>query len=292
MFANLHNAIRAAEERASTGYRHLGLDEVQPSSFEMQRLIPKAGPALQKTGPLHHSVAAQRGAPVNVVIEVSPEKIKYHVQRLFLTHYSDYFTKALSGSWRESEDGVVRLVDIEPGVFNLFLEWLYTQALPAPEIVYANGFPINDNDWHIKLYVFADRFAVSALRTTMNRRIVMGSQIIRSAAWRIHQIIYAFDNLPSADPLLDYLADRYYMDGPSADDTVEASSMANKLPKEFLVRFFKRVSFERQKGGNEASGIFNMDYCTYHDHAKDGDKGFCPSKSWLDPKKLVLRRLH
>ncbi|KAI4616808.1 hypothetical protein J4E83_006389 [Alternaria metachromatica] len=291
MFTNLSNAIRAAEESASSGNRHLGLGGVLPSSFAMQSLVPKDGPALHKSGPLWHSVAAQRGTPVNVIIEVGPTKIKYHVQRLFLTHYSDYFTKALSGSWRESEDGVVRLVDIEPGVFNLFLEWLYTQTLPAPEITYANGF-IKDNDWLIKLYVFADRFAVSALRTVMNRRIVMGSQIIRSAAWRYHHIIYAFDNLPPTDPLLDYLADRYYMDGPSMDDSVEASSMANNLSKEFLVRFFKRVSLERKKGGNEASGIFNMDYCTYHEHAKDGDKGSCPSKLWLDPKKLVLGRLH
>jgi len=227
-----------------------------------------------------------------VVIEVGPEKIKYHVQRLFLTHYSDYFTKALSGSWRESEDGVVRLVDIEPGIFNLFLEWLYTQALPSHEILHANGFSIIEHGWQIKLYVFADRFAVPALHIVMNRKIIAGYPLIKSAPWRYHHIIYAFDNLPPTDPLLDYLADRYYMDGPSMDDSVEASSMANNLPKEFLVRFFKRVSLERKKGGNEASGIFNMDYCTYHDHAKDGGKVLCPSQSWLDPKKLVLSRLH
>jgi hypothetical protein len=49
-----------------------------------------------------------------VIIEVGdvdPEK--YYVHRALLVHHSEYFRKALQGPWREAEEGVVRLKDVD-----------------------------------------------------------------------------------------------------------------------------------------------------------------------------------
>lgn len=43
--------------------------------------------------------------------DVDPEK--YYVHRARLIHHSEYFRKALQGSWREAEEGVVRLKDFD-----------------------------------------------------------------------------------------------------------------------------------------------------------------------------------
>lgn len=46
-----------------------------------------------------------------------------------MTHYSEYFSKALNGAWKEAKDKIIRLTDIEPAIFGLLIEWLYTQNL-------------------------------------------------------------------------------------------------------------------------------------------------------------------
>ncbi|RYO32488.1 hypothetical protein AA0111_g4571 [Alternaria arborescens] len=83
---------------------------------------PKAMPPL-------HSVIAQHGAISAIIVEVGPDRRKYHVQKAFLTHYSEYFSKALNGAWKEAKDKIIRLIDIEPAIFGLLIEWLYTQNL-------------------------------------------------------------------------------------------------------------------------------------------------------------------
>jgi hypothetical protein len=45
-------------------------------------------------------------------------------------YYSEHFRKALSGPWKEAEELAIYLNDVEPAVFSMFVEWLYTQRLP------------------------------------------------------------------------------------------------------------------------------------------------------------------
>lgn len=158
-------------------------------------------------------------------------------------HYSDYFRKALSGTWKEAEDGVVKLADVEPAVFNLFLEWLYTQQIPDSCSEYNRiakarlmfSFSNTGDIWKIKLYVFADRFAVPTLRTAMNRQIVNDPDANARTYWDCVPIIYAFDNLPPTDPILDLFVDRYYMKWCGWGTPTEM------LPHDFLQRVLQRI---------------------------------------------------
>jgi len=216
--------------------------------------------------------------------------IEYYVQKAFLMHYSDYFRKALSGTWKEAEDGVVKLVDVEPAVFNLFLEWLYTQQVPNDcseynrianaglQFTFSNTGPL----WKIKLYVFADRFAVAKLRTALNRQIVNDPEAVSRITWDNFSVTYAFDNLPSTNPLLDLFVDRYYMEW-------NGWGSVQSLPHEFLHRFLQRVGGERAQG-RKASEMFKMDLCIYHEHATDAEKSSCSHKSSLGNGNLALLR--
>lgn len=63
-----------------------------------------------------HSLAAT--GPI-VVVEIGPERKKYYIHRALLVHHSEYFRKALHGSWQEAEKGVVALDDVELTVCKL-----------------------------------------------------------------------------------------------------------------------------------------------------------------------------
>jgi hypothetical protein len=51
-----------------------------------------------------------------VTIAVGPESVKYVVHRAVITEESEYFKKALKGPWKEAEQGIVRLEDVEPKI--------------------------------------------------------------------------------------------------------------------------------------------------------------------------------
>ena len=48
-----------------------------------------------------------------VIVEIGPEAKKYNVHKALLMHHSQFFKKALTGSWKEAQQGVVRLDDVE-----------------------------------------------------------------------------------------------------------------------------------------------------------------------------------
>jgi hypothetical protein len=63
-----------------------------------------------------------------VTIEVGPDHRKHYIYKALLTHYSEYFRKALKEPSKEADrDGITVLDDVEPGVFNFFVQWLYTR---------------------------------------------------------------------------------------------------------------------------------------------------------------------
>lgn len=48
-----------------------------------------------------------------VAVEVGPERAKYYIHKGLLVEHSEYFQKALSGSWKEAEEKSVCLDDVE-----------------------------------------------------------------------------------------------------------------------------------------------------------------------------------
>lgn len=55
------------------------------------------------------SDAAREGGFVTVIIE----QTEYKVHKLLLAQHSEYFKRALNGSWRESEEGRIPLEDVD-----------------------------------------------------------------------------------------------------------------------------------------------------------------------------------
>lgn len=47
------------------------------------------------------------------ILEIDPERLKYCIHRVLLVHRSDYFRKALKGPWKEVEEGIITLEDVQ-----------------------------------------------------------------------------------------------------------------------------------------------------------------------------------
>jgi len=63
----------------------------------------------------HHHYQRQCSALFDtvVLVVVGPQKKKYYIHKALLVHHSEYFRKALQGSWKEAPEGVVELEDID-----------------------------------------------------------------------------------------------------------------------------------------------------------------------------------
>lgn len=48
--------------------------------------------------------------PITLII--GPDHEKRYIHKALLVHHSEYFRKALSGPWKEAEEGIVRLEDV------------------------------------------------------------------------------------------------------------------------------------------------------------------------------------
>jgi hypothetical protein len=115
--------------------------------------------------------ATARQSPVkNAIIEVGPSLTQYHLPASLLSHYSEYFKNALNGPWKESNGAPIKLEDVSPVAFSLFVNWLYRQRLPGwdyhwvaeTEKEAVDTFEcVKQNQAQLPkmmLYVFADRF--------------------------------------------------------------------------------------------------------------------------------------
>lgn len=53
------------------------------------------------------------------------------VHRHILAHSSDFFKRTVSSGFKESVDKHVSLPEQDPTLFNIYLNWLYANSLPA-----------------------------------------------------------------------------------------------------------------------------------------------------------------
>lgn len=233
-----------------------------------------------------HSALARLATSDNVTIEVGAERVKYQVSEAFLNHHSEYFKRALAGTWREASEHIVVLgSDVEPCIFNLFVEWLYTQTLPVLPPDWRriadplHPFSVSVKMLRLRLYVFADRFVVPQLRKQLNRAIVNDYDSDCPCLEEYETITYVFNNLPPTDPILDLIVDRYFMIWRLDLDEGEDEGAYDNLPHEFLLRFYKRVGKRRKEDLSNRHQLFNMDLCSYHEHDTEVEKIQCPYKT-------------
>jgi hypothetical protein len=197
------------------------------------------------------------------------------LHKSFLVYYSEYFRKAPRGAWKEAEERIVSLVDIELGTFNYYATWLYRQEVPRYKrdwiaVVEAEAKEVDVDNLHLlmlKALVFGDRFMVPKFYREVNNRLI--ERLIEMPS-SYANIIYAFDNLTAKKPLLKVLVDAHCdFWEPGRDDDADIALKA-KLPREFLLRVMDAYA--------EGATAEDMNVCDYHEHKNDDEKAKCMKK--------------
>lgn len=138
----------------------------------------------------------------------------------------------------------IRLVDVELGIVNVFVNWLYTQQLPQGEqwLSVAEVKEEADVDEAVdllimKAIVFGDRFLAPAFKAQTSYQILVRLRD-RSPSFAI--IIYAFGNLPATTKLLDWLVERHCRFWKPSPDDASAKKQEAQLPRDFLLRVMRK----------------------------------------------------
>ncbi|KAF1358717.1 hypothetical protein EJ07DRAFT_122576 [Lizonia empirigonia] len=194
---------------------------------------------------LHPSSAHADGI---VIVKVGPSHRKYYLHKALVLFHSEYFRKALQGSWKEAQEGVVRLKDVEPSEFNIFVHWLYNQRLPethdydAWDIIFEVSLPyIGHLRFCIQAYILGDRLLAPAFRRAVNS-IAVSTWPMEGSSARALLPIYrlAFANIPADRLILQFLVNDFCFDWREQID--DDNTALNDLPQYFTVRALRRYS--------------------------------------------------
>jgi hypothetical protein len=233
-----------------------------------------------------------------VTIKVGSDSIEFQVHKALLTHHSGYFRKALSGPWREAQESLVALDDVESStckamlffspaeectdlLVTLFVHWLYTQQVPQHneewirmEIVQGVDDFQEDELIHacIKAYAFADRFDISGFSRAINNCFAKTMEDVFCYSARASGrplTKWAFENIPSDRVILQRLVEDYSQHYNSANVGYEAGAM-EELPMTFLRRTIHHLH-ELSRMSVVAKGKVRC----YLGHASDEEQKAC-----------------
>ena len=189
-------------------------------------------------------------------------------------HHSGYFRKALAGPWKEAEERLITLDDVDVPPFNIFIHWLYTQSIPKNidewvKVSEAKKWKIEVVE--LKALVLADRFIVPEFQRAMNNNLVAGR--MKHAPY-YELVIHAFENLPPSSPILKLLVDTHCLHWEPRTDENDQEEMELRpgLPHDFLIRVMIRYAeLKADKDGK----LKKLNRCDYHLHVSDEEKEKC-----------------
>ncbi|KAH7094574.1 hypothetical protein FB567DRAFT_600176 [Paraphoma chrysanthemicola] len=245
--------------------------------------------AASKASPPSLNKATKEGV---VVVEIGTGPVRHHVHKALLQYHSEYFRGVFNGPWKEAKEGVVRLSDIEPSVFSLFVHWLYSQQLPpilkdweyVLDMEFSSLFHYYSIRYAvcIKAYIFGDRFIAPGFRRAAHNMFATDFQ--RNNMWyysRVPSITLAFANIPSNRVILQLIADNYRLRWETDELPlwVFTPTEQARLPGALLTRIMR--SYREVGKGTKAEETALFQSRCYLEHQDEEEKGKCSKKHMI-----------
>ncbi|KAE8445136.1 hypothetical protein EG329_013738 [Mollisiaceae sp. DMI_Dod_QoI] len=191
-------------------------EDVKPSKSPRIRLVhipTKAKPAPSFLGDQ---------TIVTIDLESPSASASIPVHKNFITHYSHFFAAHFSTATN------LKVADVTPSTFNIFLSWLYTQTVSQP-----NQLSRPDINVLISLWLLADRFLVSQLQNQIMAMIFEKSfsgYIVRESFWEV------FEKTERGNKMRTFLVDGFVRKMQAGDLSRDADGECSYewLPREML----------------------------------------------------------
>jgi hypothetical protein len=173
-------------------------------------------------------------------------------------HHSEYFRAALSGKFKETDDGIVPLKEVETYAFDMFVDWIYKNKLPPC----LHERPAGDRslvrvEW--RAYVLADRFLVPGLKFAILDAFFTWAQVANDFIHSAKTVDYLFENLPEGDVLLRLVVDIFCIHGGVGKMGPRSITTAPELPQAYLVRVLLKLD-EISKSDEGQAKLKREDY--------------------------------
>ena len=82
-------------------------------------------------------------ASIAVIVGEEPQPTTWRLPKSLLTRYSTFFATALNGEFREESQESVRISEVKPSIFELFVQWLYLGEYVKKE----KGYKFREEAW-------------------------------------------------------------------------------------------------------------------------------------------------
>ncbi|CAN9398345.1 unnamed protein product [Alternaria alternata] len=182
-----------------------------------------------------------------IVVKVGPDGKEYNLHTVLLMHHSGYFRGALSGAFKETDDGVVSLLDVDTDAFEVFVDWAYQGTL-REDLEYIRHSYKSGLATACRAYVLADRLLAPSLKSALIDAY-FDKDIHNLDRWypNCRRVIHAYEHLAENDPSL-----RLYVDLWAISNIVDKMDAYDKvlipdLPHAFLVHLVRRMNEVGQK---------------------------------------------
>ena len=171
-----------------------------------------------------------------VIVKIGPEGKEYILHTELLKHHSGYFRGALSGAFKETDDGVIPITDIETDAFDTFVDWMY-RGIASFEPSSSGKHLANPSS----SYILADRLLVPGFKSALLDSYcdMFSTPRIRPAC---HIIVKLFGNLAEDDPLLRLCVDVWAARKAIYKLKDFKKDEASSLPQGFFVRLMLRIN--------------------------------------------------
>jgi hypothetical protein len=134
-----------------------------------------------------------------VSINVSKDKDAktFLVHKEFICYYSLFFDAAFNGQFQEGATLKLDLPGVLPAVFDIFVNWLYTQTIAA------DTQPESHMSWLIELWILADRL----LAPKLQNQVLVAYDKLRVALWcrPVIHFVLVYENTVQGSPLRRYI---------------------------------------------------------------------------------------
>ncbi len=173
----------------------------------------------------------------------APDQEDFVVHEPILSSRAEYFQRAMNGHWMESNTRVISLSDVEPEIFSVYLNSVYTgkipsmtmrkaevEALPWEEFRDVVG---SEYDIMFQVYVLAERLNDPLTKNNIIHAVFDLADLHTSEGdWRVpppSSIRFVYDGTPEKSP-----ARRLMVDMWSRIDSASIALYVEVLPKPFL----------------------------------------------------------
>jgi hypothetical protein len=177
-----------------------------------------------------------------VVVKFVDEEKQYTLHEKLLTYYSGYFRQELLSGPLQTGVIYLRLHEITIDAFDVFVDWMYEKTLPPRIKCLGRGGLLT------RAYILADILSVSKMKTALIDVIYSS---FGDRYFTFQATIHAFKHLPANDPMLQLVVDTFCINNGLRRMGIEYADEIDELPKEFLLRVFRKLQQLSELPGDE-----------------------------------------